>query len=300
MKWILVLAFVILVFSACDRLEKGLDGLFPGPGFEKGWSWHRKPVHYLPDNLYEYIDGEAELYLSYGFQEMATLRYFWGNPDDTSFVVDVFDMGDSLNAFGLYSSYRNPDYEFLDLGTEAFISDFGLKFFQGRNVVELKSVVAGPKVRNAMITVARQLAGRIPQKAVFPSLLTLLPLEGQVGKTLQYIPRDMLNQAFLPRGLEAKYRIGNREVSAFVVFFSDSVQAKAGFEQLLTFYRDTEGAEGRKDVLVSGRISLETRYHGTVTLERLSSELFGVFDMASAGEGISLMNSIRNTLLRKP
>src|SRR4030042_4975524 len=97
---------VLLLACVCDPGLKGLDQLFPGPGFEKGWSWQGVPRHFTVQNLYEYIDGEAELYYAYGFRELATLTYFWKNPEDTFFTVNVYDMGDSLNAFGIYSNYR--------------------------------------------------------------------------------------------------------------------------------------------------------------------------------------------------
>ena len=62
-----LIAAGLILLIACEVPRKGLDQIFPGAGFEKGWSWHGSPKHYFPENLYDYINGEAELYLSYGF-----------------------------------------------------------------------------------------------------------------------------------------------------------------------------------------------------------------------------------------
>ncbi len=163
------LFFVLFGFAlSCENPQKGLDQLFPGPGFEKGWSWFEMPTHYNPEDLYDYIDGEAELYLSYGFKELATLTYFWRSVDDTFLVVDIYDMGTSLNGFGLYSVYRHPEYKFEDIGTEAIVSDFGIKFYQGRYVVELKAGNDSEKTSHAVRVVAQKISERIGEPAEPP------------------------------------------------------------------------------------------------------------------------------------
>ncbi|MEE9464267.1 MAG: DUF6599 family protein, partial [Candidatus Neomarinimicrobiota bacterium] len=74
------------------------------PGTVEDWQTGRADKIYNRENLYEYINGGAELYLSYGFLQMISRTYTKsGKPD---IVVDIFDMGSSRNAFGVFSHSR--------------------------------------------------------------------------------------------------------------------------------------------------------------------------------------------------
>ncbi len=292
--------YFLTIFSilmlCCESSQNGLDQLFPGPGFEKGWSWLGKPKNYIPENLYNYINGEAELYLSYGFQECATLTYFWGNPDDTSFVVDIYDMGTPINAFGLYSVYRHPGYQYEAIGTEAVVSDFGIKYYQGSYVIELKAGDSSEKTRQAMEAVAKQLSGRIPDAAEPPALLTLLPLEAQVDKTLKYTANEMLNQAFLPAGLEATYRIRDEDVMGFAVLFNDAEGAKTGLEGLRDFYQESGDPFVQNPQVNEDGFIVKTRYHGYVMVSLTGQYLAGIQDLSSPDKGMDLLARLENNL----
>lgn len=288
--------FIFIILLACDTGQNGLDQFFPGPGFEKGWSWQGKPKHYNPENLYNYIDGEAELYHAYGFQECATLTYFWGNPEDTSFVVDIYDMGTPINAFGLYSIYRHPGYQYEAIGVEAVVSSFGIKYYQGPYVVELKAGDSSEKTQQAMNTVAKKLSERIPNPADPPDLIRLLPVESQVDKTLKYTAKEMLNQAFLPAGLEATYRIGDEEVMGFVVLFDDAEDAGAGFADLKLFYEKSGDTFVRTPQIGEGEFLVKTKYHGYVMVSLKDRYLAGIQDLLSPDTGMDLLTRIKNNL----
>ncbi len=289
----------IILFLSCEKPQTGLDQLFPGPGFEKGWSWFKMPVHYNPDNLYEYIDGEAELYLSYDFKELATLTYFWGNVDDTSFVVDIYDMGTPLSAFGLYSNYRYPDYNYEKIGTEATVSDFSIKFYQGKYVVELKAGAASNKIKNAMRTVAQKVSERIKEPAEPPSTLNRLPPKNQIDKTLRYARKNMLNHAFLPGGLEARYRIKGKEVTGFIVFFENHGAAKTAFGKLRDFFKKSDETVFRLNKLGKDNFGAKTSYHGYFLASLNGRFIVGADDSSSPETGVELVLEIKDNVSKK-
>jgi len=290
---LLLFGFAMLIcVSACEKSQTGLDRLFPGPGFEKGWSWDGMPTHYTPDNLYEYIDGEAELYLTYGFRELATQTYFWGSADDTSFVVDIYDMGSPLNGFGLFSNYRQPGYHYESIGTEAIVSDYGLRFFQGRYVVEIKTGNISDRLNKAVRTVAERISERIPDPPDLPSSLNLLPAEEQIDKTLRYISKEMLNQGFLPGGLEAKYLTGEEEIAGFVVLFDSPEEAKIGLNRLRTFYQDMNASFVASPDVIGEGFAVRSSYHGYVLVSQTGRYLAGVQDLSSPEKGRSLLSRI--------
>ena len=66
---IIVMAFTFFI----PGLHAGgtdIAGIFPG--FED-WTKKGKPDLYTPDNLFEYINGAAEVFLSYDFVKLATV-----------------------------------------------------------------------------------------------------------------------------------------------------------------------------------------------------------------------------------
>ena len=147
-----------------------------------------------------------------------------------------------------------------------------------------------------MQTVARLVSERIPDSTQAPDLITLLPLEDQVDKTLKYTANEMLNQSFLPAGLEATYRIGDEEVMGFIVLFDDAERAETGLSDLKTFYEESgdqfinNPQIGEKDFVV------KTRYHGYVMVSLTSRYLAGIQDLSSPDKGIDLLERIKNNL----
>ena len=63
---------------------------------------------YEPDNLYEYIDGGADVFLLYDFQRLLHQNFKAGKGEITA---DIYDMGKAENAFGIYSAERSPSYK---------------------------------------------------------------------------------------------------------------------------------------------------------------------------------------------
>jgi len=82
--------------------ESGLAALLPGAVGD--WRVTEPDQTYDRENLYTYIDGGAELYLSYGFKKVVNRKY--SNPGQPRIVLDLFDMGTSQNAFGVFAHSR--------------------------------------------------------------------------------------------------------------------------------------------------------------------------------------------------
>jgi len=59
------------VFADSSSLEK----ILPAPSCAVGWGLGDKISLYTKDNLFDRIDGEAEMYFPYGFDLMASARY---------------------------------------------------------------------------------------------------------------------------------------------------------------------------------------------------------------------------------
>ncbi|MGV8137881.1 MAG: DUF6599 family protein [Mangrovibacterium sp.] len=68
------------------------------------------------ENLYDYIDGAAELYLSYGFNTVISRRY--ACPDEMDIVVEIFDMKGVRDAFGVFTNMREKNQHEFGQGSQ--------------------------------------------------------------------------------------------------------------------------------------------------------------------------------------
>ncbi|HDZ25578.1 MAG TPA: hypothetical protein ENH65_03595, partial [Candidatus Aminicenantes bacterium] len=79
------------------------------------WKIPESPQDYFPEILFEYINGAAEIYLSYDFKELTVGQYEKGD-SNASLIIEIYDMGTEINSFGIYSAERFPDSQFISLG----------------------------------------------------------------------------------------------------------------------------------------------------------------------------------------
>jgi len=236
-----LLYFIIFVFLIASHLLQAqleLSSLLPPESSLKGWEIREAPDVYGPETLYEYINGEAELYHRYGFVELITQTYYRSGSEDSSITVNLYHMGSHETAFGIYASYRYPEYQYEKVGAEAIISEYNLKFYQGHIFADISAWDSGPVYENGMRSIASAVSQRIGGGTNAPKITTLLPREHQIEKTLKYHPREMLNQSFLGAGVEADYEIDDDRGTGFVIFCKSDSLARASVVKLQTFYQN--------------------------------------------------------------
>ncbi len=77
-----------------------------------GWKRSAEIQTFSPKTLFEYIDGAADLYLTYDFEELKVAEY--QNEKKASVTVDVYFHKTPTNAFGIYSQERLPNANFIN------------------------------------------------------------------------------------------------------------------------------------------------------------------------------------------
>lgn len=163
------------------------------PDEVQGWTLSAKAEFYSAQDLYRYIDGASELYLSYGFQTLHVRRYERsGWPEIT---VDLFDMGNSANAFGIFAhSQENP---VKDIGQDSEYLDGLLRFWQGKYYVSLLCSPETPESRTAVMALGRRIAQRLPSASDRPAALSLLPQDGLIVPSIRYFHHHAWQNAYI-------------------------------------------------------------------------------------------------------
>jgi hypothetical protein len=97
---------------------------------------------WTPDNMYEHVNGEAELLKRYGAVNLAYAAY--ENEGGDYLSADIMDMGATLNAFGLYSLYAgcNGD-QYESYGATVLPGDFTSYAFSGRHFMRIDFEASG-------------------------------------------------------------------------------------------------------------------------------------------------------------
>lgn len=145
------------------------------------WTREQEQV-YTPQTLYNYIDGGAELYLSYNFRQMVNRVY--SRPGQPDLQVDLFDMGTSREAFGVFSHSREAVDTAFGQGSQ-YVPGL-LLFWKDRYYI---SILASPETdesRAAMHRIAATIDQRILSTGPLPDILEMLPGDSLVHGSIRY------------------------------------------------------------------------------------------------------------------
>src|SRR5512139_2507250 len=126
-----LLFLAVLALPVADVIGSVPDDLLP-KACPEGWAIEGGAKHFTRDTLYEYINGEAELFFPFGFQRLASASYVRGPDPPIALIVDIYHMDSVLSAFGIYSSYRNRDDTVVQVGAEGSLNPAQLLFYQDR------------------------------------------------------------------------------------------------------------------------------------------------------------------------
>jgi len=296
------LAFIITIlmvggWGCADRpfslgKEKSAPAsLFFPSSFSPGWRREKKPSSYNPENLYEYIDGAAELYLDYGFKKLFTALYLYEGKKDDFLIIDVYEMSSELNAFGIHSSYRGSQAQLLEIGAEAYLTDYTLAFYKGKYFVYLQIGNPSGAMKAAMKEAAQMVAERIPGSAERPRELSYLPEEHLLPNTSKYVPDGLLGYHFLPGGIQVEYQLGKEKVSLFIGLAPSARKAQEAFQEYVGQIKKA----GKNLVFQTGlseeAFFADDSYYGKVLIARQKRFLVGVVNLQNYEEGESLLKA---------
>jgi hypothetical protein len=146
--------------------------------------WKAKPQKNITtrDGLYEYIDGGAELYISFGFKKLTVREYHKkGQP---AIKADIFNMGNSKNAFGVFG-YSQETVE-NDFGQGSQSSDGLILFWKDKYYVSLLCFPQTPESKETAISLAKRIEASIKESGPLPQITALLPAKGLVRESVRY------------------------------------------------------------------------------------------------------------------
>ena len=240
-RCLLLLMAVLCVASPVFAAEKGVEAFLPA-SCAPGWVMGGTVATYTPENLYKYIDGEAELYMPYGFRKAATVLYTKPDTKDIGIVTNIFEMGSPLDAFGIYANFRSPTLEQIKVGAEGFLDESQLMFYQNRYFVQIEASGAVTQEGPLFLSCAETISRSLPDGKEKPRELEFLKVPGAVPLTERYYAGGLLGHGFFGKGFTEEVMIGEARVKAILILGGTEEAAARVFTEYAKYLKESKAA----------------------------------------------------------
>ncbi|MCX6568522.1 MAG: hypothetical protein NT147_05675 [Candidatus Aminicenantes bacterium] len=200
-----------------------------------GWKKADPPDLYTPKNLSNYIDGGAELFLSYNFQNALALKYL--DPAGDEITIDIFDMGSAPDAFGVFAHSRETIDTRVGQGCE-YAAGL-LTFWKDRYYVSILAYPETAEKREVVFKLGQAIAAAVASEGSLPPIISLLPAESLLPETVHYFHHYIWLNSFYFVSNENVLNIGPDTPAALGKYR----KAGATFFLLIVRYPDAARAE---------------------------------------------------------
>jgi hypothetical protein len=268
----------IIIFLWVTGAEAG-DFRFPEI---KGWKQSGEIQTFIPKNLYEYINGAADLYLMYDFQELKSAEYV--NEKKASVIIDIYRHKTPTHSFGIYSQERHPKANFINVGAQGYIEEEILNFIAGPYYVKITGYKIESGGQEVLISFAKKVLENLGEKGTLPTLLNSFPRDGKVKNSEKFVAKNFLGYAFLHSAFTADYDVSGTKFKLFVIEGAEGNDCK---EMIQKYLQQTRSPEKN---IAEGRHTITDPYHGEIELYWKGKYIWGTLNLNEV--------SLRSTYLK--
>jgi hypothetical protein len=239
-KVVLVWCLAALLLPGCGGQTTPIEQALDSAGALPGWTPSDEVQVYDTENLYDLVDGQADAFFAYAFEEVAVQNY--ENDEGAGLRVEIWQLVTPADAYGLFTTYRS--------GTPVTIGREGdgdpgrrLDLWQDRYFVRLFAPQTLPDAD--LRGLAEAVAGALPADGEPPTLLGRLPQDGLVDRSSIFFHQEISVQSILwlggqnllglsaeTDGLLARYDVGEGMAYLLLVQYPNADAAAAGLEAL--------------------------------------------------------------------
>jgi len=239
-----------------------------------GWTQQGPVRNFGPDNLFEYMDGNAEAYLLYHFVGMKGITCQSG---DATLTIDVSEMEDPEFAYGMFTSTRDPRLPVEKIGVSGQITQRKGFFVKDKYYVE---IAANPEndysatLRAFLSIIEKNIQGR----STPPDALGWFPTENLTPDSIRLVPESVLGLRLLKTGYVAQYQAGK----GFVVREASAEAAAQVFAKLKERFGQTTQVR-----IADEAFTATDKYLNGMCLFRKGSFIGGFANLPAGRDGIA-------------
>lgn len=266
----ILLFFGLTASNLRSQNENSIRSLIPGSNQIGNWSVKDSMSVYSDKDLYKYINGGADLYLEFGFNQVVSCFYM--NPLASKIHIEVYEMVDSKAAYGIYTNNSSAIGKPIDLGAEAIQYDYYLHFWKSKYYVRCTSFIKNPGVIDTLKVFAGFIADKIEGKSSRPEIMDAFKNLGYEFKGVKYYRGQL--------GLRNIYNFSHGSVAGF----KEGISGR--FDDNMAFVISYDDERSRREWFASlkGKMNM--------------SSLFS--DYTPAGEGFTVKDRMGTILTFKP
>jgi hypothetical protein len=153
------------------------------PGQVGRWSVRTDDRVFDEETIFNYIDGAAEVYRAYNFKRCLSRRYTTLN--GPAIILDVFEMGSSENAFGVFT--HDLDGTKVAVGQDGRLRPGWLSFWKAHYFISVYMEEETAAAEQAVMELGRLVADIITGNSIKPEIIDMLPPVGLKSDTIRYL-----------------------------------------------------------------------------------------------------------------
>ena len=176
--------------------------------------------------LSDKINGKAELYLSAGFSRLVSQRFKVEDSADLWMEAFVYDMGNSQNAFSVFSTQRRKGAASLDLTQNAYRTSNALFLTHGRHYVEIIASKASENLLAPLKGLAQTFMGNTPSETAAVTEAAPFPKENLVKNSISLIATNAFGYDGFDKIYTAEYQFDDVTLMAYLSHRSTPDKAK--------------------------------------------------------------------------
>ena len=125
----------------------------PDDNFISGWTKPAKPLVYNRESLSDYNDGDAEVFLELGFQQLQVQQYKNGNAEVD---LEAYEFASANGALGIYLMKCGKEAPAADIGARNTVSQTQLLAAKGNCFIQVMNYTDDKKAIAVMTKLAQQ------------------------------------------------------------------------------------------------------------------------------------------------
>jgi hypothetical protein len=230
----------ILMLGCTGGGKSGLQGFLPSSVKAQGIKIKKDGEARIYDGkkLFDYMDGGADLYYEYDFEQVCVQQY---TATQGGVTVEIYQMDTPDHAYGVYTFDTQGEHP--PIGQDATYAKGLLTFWKGRYCVRVLS--DNEQFKDILLALGQAIAKKIPQEGERPAILAILPPQWVVGDSLLYfLGQIALNNSYFlsnqnvlllgkeTEGITFRYKPEAQPLRVIMVRYAGHTQAGEAFKSL--------------------------------------------------------------------
>ena len=197
--------------SKSQNMVEIASGLVPD-----NWALVEKVLEFTPENLYEHINGNAELYLAYDVVHLTFGSYLNSSNPNEFIDIFIYDMGSPTNAFGIFSVERFEGEPRVNLGRIAYQSSGSYFIWKGQYYIQVIASDDTEKLRQIGLDMATKTSHALNDSGESVWGLSAFPPEHLIPESIKFFLVDAMGLNFMKNTYTADYQKNGSRLKVFI------------------------------------------------------------------------------------